>query len=874
MLSKSTLRYIWSEHIVALLIYFVFTVGLTWPLVPNFTTKVIGWGDMWTHLWTLWHTKQALLGYEPLYHAPLVFYPDGVSLFVHGLGPVMGVFALPFWPWGPAAAYNGAAFVGFWLTGYLMYRFARALNFERGVSLFAGTVLLVSPKHLIPLFGYTDAIFLGSMPLMLLTLTHALNLERSRWWTIAAAFTLLFTLLNSGWQFVIVAISTALVTLATLATANPNERWSVLQRSIVIAVIGLILTAPLLYGHLSEATNPELRTSNNLESYGNQADFIQFFVPATFVSRFFGPFFADFLNQYATWGAEINETTLFMSWLVLLLSFLALLSGNKKARGWFLFVLFFFILSLGPRLKLLGQTEFTQYNLPIILPYAFFTSLPGLGFLRTPGRFMQMGTVGLAITASFGLTWLLHKLSRKSGYVLTLAAIAFILIENWPLPWHHSSIGQVPEFYQQIAQEDEQYGVFDLPIRPYEKPEFPSSYYYFASYYQFHQMTHGKGIASAYISRQFIIHPVFGHFIGNNIFELPYQSKILVNGQPANRYENLPFQLSENDYRYVVFHKAQDWYVEYHPGSWGELESQEFIAEGFAEQEPIVDDELVTVYEVTPFTDTTQLKSTIALRGADNWPRSPATFYVASPRSQIVPLEIKLEGILNTESDSFLDKASITVQSANGFSDSAEIEAGQAIKLPVVLEPGSQRISITAHSDEVELDEAHPSPLMFNIAYIDLQTADRVLSPPDIFVNGQLQQDTSGDGMAFHDDGWYDSEAPTWRWAMSPAKLFVYSPVEQEIALEITPAFLNDANNLGQTSTQGNMLITTNNEQAQQLPVQLEQSATANLNLDAGWNSVILSLESGNFRPSDIEPENGDQRLLSFVLSKINLLTK
>ena len=42
----------------------------------------------------------------------------------------------------------------------------------------------------------------------------------------------------------------------------------------------------------------------------------------------------------------------------------------------------------------MGKIHFTEYELPIILPYAFLTALPGFDFLRTPGRFMLVGFVG------------------------------------------------------------------------------------------------------------------------------------------------------------------------------------------------------------------------------------------------------------------------------------------------------------------------------------------------------------------------------------------------------------------------------------------------------------------------------------------------
>ena len=65
----------------------------------------------------------------------------------------------------------------------------------------------------------------------------------------------------------------------------------------------------------------------------------------------------------------------------------------------------FALLSLGPTLKVMGEGQFTEYDLTLPLPYAFLTALPGLGSWRTPGRFILVSYVGLAVAASFGLAW-------------------------------------------------------------------------------------------------------------------------------------------------------------------------------------------------------------------------------------------------------------------------------------------------------------------------------------------------------------------------------------------------------------------------------------------------------------------------------------
>jgi hypothetical protein len=44
------------------------------------------------------------------------------------------------------------------------------------------------------------------------------------------------------------------------------------------------------------------------------------------------------------------------------------------------------------------------------------------------------------------------------------------------------------------------------------------------------------------------------------------------------------------------------------------------------------------------------------------------------------------------------------------------------------------------------------------------------------------------------------------------------------------------------------------------------------VNLLEGWNVLRFDLAAGNFRPSDINPGDGDMRVLSFALKGFNII--
>ena len=87
----------WREHGQPLLAYLALSLLISWPTIRNFTTQITSDGvDAKHNLWIFWHTLQALQGKQPLFDAPLLYYPRGITLLVHGVGPLTSLFALPF----------------------------------------------------------------------------------------------------------------------------------------------------------------------------------------------------------------------------------------------------------------------------------------------------------------------------------------------------------------------------------------------------------------------------------------------------------------------------------------------------------------------------------------------------------------------------------------------------------------------------------------------------------------------------------------------------------------------------------------------------------------------------------------------------------
>lgn len=148
----------------------------------------------------------------------------------------------------------------------------------------------------------------------------------------------------------------------------------------------------------------------------------------------------------------------------------------------------------------------------------------------------------------------------------------------------------------------------------------------------------------------------------------------------------------------------------------------------------------------------------------------------------------------------------------------------------------------------------------------------QVWLPADIRINGSKADPTL---YGLYGPGWYALESLEpyqWRWAQSPAELYIFSAAPRSLTLELTFSSLHDdagANGLGDTG-QLHVLL---GEQTWVGQVNAGELNQIPLSLDKGWNTLVFNLESGNFSPADVDTASPDKRALSFSLDTINMVT-
>jgi hypothetical protein len=865
-LSRASLSAFWREHGVALAVYALLSLALSWPTLWNLTSRVTSDGiDAKHNIWILWHTTQALLGRQPLFDAPLLYYPQGTSLLVHGVGPLTSLFALPFWPLGIEAAYNGALLVSLALTGYCMYLLARDLGFDRPVALFCGLALMASSMCLAGLASHITKVFLGLLPLILLALRRALTPGRSPWWALATALALLLTPLHTGYQFVFAAFGITFFGLAALLGAQGwPERLFVTRRLAFTALAILVVCGPLIYAIENAASGGSIGVDVNRQSFASP-DGAQFLLPPH-LSLLFGGVTRSVFAPYLKDVTLDIETSVSLSLCALLLCAVALAARQRPARAWALLAALCVWLACGPSLRWLGEASFTEYKLPIIGPYAFLTGLPGLDFMRAPGRWMMLGFVALAAAAGFGLQWLVARFPQWRWPILG-AAMALLLLEAWPAPFPQESLPPVPAFYQQLADDPATYGVFDLPLKTADTLSYGGwGYVHTSSFYQVYQITHHKGITAGYISRTYRRPPA----LGDILTDLP--SALSVNGHPS-QVVNFEQDLARAGFRYAVLHKTLHEYTNENalPGTQA---AERLLGAVYGDRAPLVDDDLVRVYKAEEDAGSLHMRAGQGWRAPElewRWAASPAVLSVESPIAQPAMLVITPTFLYDPAAPDGLGASGVLRVEAGGYSAEVPVTANQPARVPVPLVAGDQSIALSLEAGN--FSKRGPSGAMeqlsFAVQNIDLQTGERIAAPADIMVNGSPQQ-PGGPLLALHGDGWYEFDAATSsRWASSPAELLVYSAEEQRVTLELRATTLfNGKDGLGDA---GALLLEQAGQQVTRQPLRAGVPWRADVALQPGWNRLALRLEAGNFQPSAIFPGNGDQRVLSFVLSQVDL---
>lgn len=569
--------------------YVLLAMAASWPLPRDFATYLVGdvHYDERHAIWVLWYTAQALAGRVSWPDTTHLLWPHGISVLVDGVGPLNGVVALPFWPFGAAAAFNGTALAGLALSGWCLYALARGIGLDRGPAFVAGALYLLWPIHLISLTGHLEKLFVGMLPLTLLAGLRAFDPGRARPWLIAPGLALLGALLQNGNQFIFAALGVAVVGVQTWL-ASPAERPARLRRMAIAAALSLAVCAPMLLAIVQVMRDPTLFVALGEHTRYYSPDALSLLLPSPHQRWAAWLFPSDMHLTNYVWAPTICALEPTSDWygvgletaITIPLAAIALCAvawRERAARPWIVFGLIFAVLCLGPRLRLAGVMT------PVPMPYDALQHVPGLDVMRTPGRFMLLGSIGFSLAAGTGLAALARRRSSGGAAVVALAAVA-VAAECWPRTWPQTALPHVSPFYRQLAADRSRGAVLDLPHGWYNRSDRASAYMYY-------QTIHGHPIAWSYLSRYHKRFPTEGLDPLWNL-QLPAGAALRA-------------RINALGFRWVVWHKHSGMFVggrvstgmlAQPSGPPTPRDQHPIFRDAFAGERPVYEDDLVTVF--------------------------------------------------------------------------------------------------------------------------------------------------------------------------------------------------------------------------------------------------------------------------------------
>jgi hypothetical protein len=429
-------------------------------------------GDAHWYLWWLWWVNTAVReGKNPCFTDRLL-YPTGAPLYL-AADLTSAAVSLPLQAaFGLVTAYNLTLLLALLFSAWAMYRLAYRTTGSREGALVAGAIFAFSPLMISA--ASSAGLALVNAGFMLLSVAFLLELDGGRLLTaVLAACAIAAATFTTFYQTLFLTLFAALLFCWKLVGLGAGGEWdrllSFARRLAVSAALALLLVAPILV--------PALR----LASRNNLAQLPREWV-ASFSAGALEPFRPNALSPF--FGHGKGHPPLSLGYVPLLLALLGAWHSRRRGAFWGVVALVFYLLSLGPVLKV-GQHRWDLWFLPYNLLYA--TPLGKIP--RTPFLFLIVVSMALAVLASWGVVWLRQQVHALAGgraaAAATIVALTLVLVEWFPTPRPVAAMA-VPPFYTALA-----HGPSGALL---EVPPVQASAFYA-------QTVHGRPIVGGYVGR-------------------------------------------------------------------------------------------------------------------------------------------------------------------------------------------------------------------------------------------------------------------------------------------------------------------------------------------------------------------------------------
>jgi hypothetical protein len=448
-----------QKSVVVLLVAFVgytlLSFAWTYPLIVNFSTKMIGYGgDRYIYIWNMWWMKKALveLHTNPLF-TDYIFYPKGISLTFHDFSifnsfvsiPLQGIFTLE-------EIYNILFLLTFILGGFGCFLLVRYLTGDHLAAFLSGIIFGFWGGRMY----YVDHLSLASIqwfPYCALYLIKTVR-ERSYRNPVLAAIFLAINALSAWYYAVYMSLFTALFLCYTAwAERTTFFTRSCLKRIGLIGILFIVIMFPLLYPMMTEIFGGQDYMQSQLFAEESASPNVLFFpnINHDILGKYVRYFYIKF-DLPIQWGLAGGS---FIGYTVLILCFYTGFKVRHLKQGfWIIAAVFFLVLSFGPHLML-----FSKHYTWIPLPYLLLQRIPILKIVRIPIRFMVMVMFSCSILAGYACWDIFRKIRiRKTLFLILTVLILFEFVRFY----YAVPVEGAPDFYKKIGQDPETYAILEL----------------------------------------------------------------------------------------------------------------------------------------------------------------------------------------------------------------------------------------------------------------------------------------------------------------------------------------------------------------------------------------------------------------------------
>lgn len=472
------------KKITVIFLFVILTIGMTFPLLFNFSTMIPGFhstDEPFGALWKFWWFKYAHdngLGYGS---CGLVASPFGynVNLSEGITYPVWTAInrALATFTTGPFT-YNVQIFLSFILGGFFVYLLACHFSGSFVAALFAGIIYAFCPYHFARSWQHLGLAQIQWMPLYVLSLLRLREKGNGLGIFFAAVSLNLVIFFDYYYSyFMLMATGVFLFYCAVYFRRSPKTAGRIIFAVVLALALSFIMTLPANWAAIKSyfgfGVHKLLSQGGAVKDFGDL--FKQSARPLSYILPFsehplLGGMTRNFIGS-PYYGESFTEHALFLGWAPMVLAFVAVREWIRRRRlkiedreskqdfalGFFVFLSIAAWLFSQPPWWRIGPVK-------IYMPSFFMFKL--LPMFRAYCRFGVVLMLAISVLAGAGLTVILQRFkTRPLRVAVAIALTSLVIFEfwNWP-PFKVIDVSKAPQAYYWLKEEKGDFAIAEYPL--------------------------------------------------------------------------------------------------------------------------------------------------------------------------------------------------------------------------------------------------------------------------------------------------------------------------------------------------------------------------------------------------------------------------